>query len=109
MIIQMSRYVLGHGNVIDFTDPSSFRLNAFWRCSVVRPWFMRTMCAAMQFVYITYHTRSLMLASVGMFISAISYPIALLLYRGVFRVRPPCFCACFSAQVYGHHSGIAIA
>lgn len=38
------------------------------------------------FAYATYHTRSLLMAGTGMFISSISYPIALLIYRGVFKV-----------------------
>lgn len=45
------------------------------------------------FIYMVYHTRSFMVASVGMFISLIAYPVAVLLYRVVFQVCP-CLAGC---------------
>jgi hypothetical protein len=41
------------------------------------------------FAYTVFHTRSFLMASVGMFASTIAYPAALLIYRTVFRVCFP--------------------
>jgi hypothetical protein len=56
------------------------------------------------FGYIVYHTRSFMLATIGMFISGISYPVALLIYRGAFGVRAShgvwiCTCVCMCTGI----------
>lgn len=42
------------------------------------------------FAYTVFHTRSFMMAAVGMFSSTMAYPAALLIYRVVFRVRSIC-------------------
>eukprot|EP00892_Ulva_mutabilis_P009237 jgi/Ulvmu1/6686/UM030_0017.1 len=45
------------------------------------------MSFASVFAYTVFHTRSFLMASVGMFASTIAYPAALLVYRVVFRVQ----------------------
>lgn len=42
------------------------------------------------FAYMVFHTRSFLMAAIGMFASTMAYPTALLLYRAVFRVCPSC-------------------
>lgn len=45
------------------------------------------MSFASVFAYTVFHTRSFLMASIGMFASTIAYPAALLIYRVIFRVR----------------------
>lgn len=56
------------------------------------------------FAYTVFHTRSFLMAGVGMFASTMAYPAALLVYRVLFRVRSLRLLATF----HGYLAGLAV-